>query len=150
MTPTLTESIRSAFLECRDMDASLNERLDAFAASLRAINPSFAGAVDRLVSRLQKVKVGAGAPDLGNLMPPFNLPDEKGSIVSLDALTEGGPVAVVIHRWHWCPYCRINTRALAQARPLIDAADGQVWRLFPIASVSRPSFAPKRKPIFPF
>ena len=49
MTSPLADAIRSAFLECRDMDASLGERLDAFAASVRAISPPFAEAVDRLV-----------------------------------------------------------------------------------------------------
>jgi peroxiredoxin len=131
MTSPLANSIRVAFLECRDMDASLGERLDAFAASVRAISRPFAEAVDRLVSRLQRADVGAGAPRVGDLMPPFYLPDEKGRIVSLPELMKDGPVAVVIHRGHWCPYCRINTRALAQARPLIEEAGGQVVAIVP-------------------
>jgi peroxiredoxin len=131
MTSALAPFIRAAFLECRDMDASLGERLDAFAASIRAISPPFAEAVDRLVGRLQEADVGAGAPVLGDPMPQFYLPDEKGHIVSLPELLEEGPVAVVIHRGHWCPYCRINTRALAQARPLIEAAGGQVVAVIP-------------------
>jgi peroxiredoxin len=131
MTSPLADSIRAAFLECRDIDASLGERLDAFAASVRAISPPFAEAVDRLVSRLQTADVGAGAPGVGDLLPPFYLPDEKGRIVSLPELLENGPVAVVIHRGHWCPYCRINTRALAEARPAIEAAGGKVVTIIP-------------------
>src|SRR5437016_2750652 len=94
MLSPLVEAVRSAFLECRDMDASLGERLDAFAASLRAINPPFAEAVDRLVERLQQAEVGARAPSVGDSLPPFYLPDEKGHIVSLGELLENGPVAV--------------------------------------------------------
>ena len=131
MTSPLADSFRAALLECRDMDASLGERLDAFAASIRAISPPFSEAVDRLVGRLQKADVGAGAPGVGDLMPRFYLPDEKGHIVSLFGLLEEGPVAVVIHRGHWCPYCRINTRALAQTRPLIEAAGGRVVAIIP-------------------
>ena len=131
MTSPLADSFRAALLECRDMDASLEERLDAFAASVSAINPPFAAAVDRLIGRLQKANVGDGAPGLGEDMPPFYLPDEKGRIVSLSELLKGGPVAVVIHRGHWCPYCRINTRALAEARPAIEAAGGKVVAIIP-------------------
>ena len=68
---------------------------------------------------------------MGDLLPPFYLPDEEGRIVSLDALLRHGPVAVVVHRGHWCPYCRINTRALAQAGPQIEAAGGQVVAIVP-------------------
>ena len=75
MTSPLAQSIRSAFLECRDKDASLGERLEAFAASVRAISAPFAEAVDRLVARLQKADVGTGAPGVGDPMPPFYLPD---------------------------------------------------------------------------
>jgi peroxiredoxin len=113
------------------MDASLGERLDAFAASVRAIDTPFADAVDRLVDRLRKSEVGAGAPRVGDLLPPFYLPDESGRIVSLDDLLRGGPVAVVIHRGHWCPYCRINTRALAEAKPHIEGVGGQVVAIVP-------------------
>ena len=49
-------TVREAFLECREMDASLGDRLDAFADSLRRIDPAFAGAVDRLVGRLQQAQ----------------------------------------------------------------------------------------------
>ena len=42
-----------------------------------------------------------------------------------------GPLAVVVHRGHWCPYCRINTRSLAEAQPRIEAAGGQVVAIVP-------------------
>ena len=131
MNPPLAEAIQTAFRDCRDMDASLGERLDAFAASVRMISAPFAEAVDRLVDRLEKAKAAAGAPSVGELLPPFYLPDQEGNIVSLDELLSQGPVAVVVHRGHWCPYCRINTRALAEARPQIEAAGGQVAAILP-------------------
>jgi peroxiredoxin len=113
------------------MDASLGDRLDAFADSLRRIDPAFAGAVDRLVGRLQQGKVGAGAPKVGDRMPPFYLPDERGRFVALPEMIADGPLAVVVHRGHWCPYCRINTRTLAEAKPRIEAAGGQVVAIVP-------------------
>jgi peroxiredoxin len=64
-------------------------------------------------------------------MPNFILPDERGQLVSLDALLQSGPVAVTFHRGHWCPYCRINTRALAEAQEKIAAEGGQVTAIMP-------------------
>jgi peroxiredoxin len=149
MTSPLADALRSAFLDCRDMDASLGERLDAFAASVRAISEPFAEAVDRLVARLQKAKVGAGAPRVGDLLPPFHLPDENGRVVSLDDLLRHGPTAVVVHRGHWCPYCRINTRALAQARPEIEAAVGQVVAILPDRQQYAAAIQAEAEAVFP-
>jgi peroxiredoxin len=129
--PSLANAIRDAFMECREMDASLGDRLDAFADSLRRIDPAFSGAVDRLVARLQQAEVGAGAPKIGDPLPPFYLPDERGRIVALPEMAAKGPLAVVVHRGHWCPYCRINTRSLAEALPRIEAAGGQVVAIVP-------------------
>jgi peroxiredoxin len=129
--PSLADAVRDAFAECREMDASLGDRLDAFADSLRRIDPAFSGAVDRLVSRLRQAKVGAGAPKIGDNLPPFYLPDQRGLIVSLPEVIATGPLAVVVHRGHWCPYCRINTRSLAEAQPRIEAAGGRVVAIVP-------------------
>ncbi len=64
-------------------------------------------------------------------MPNFVLPDDKGQLVGLDQLLQKGPVAVTFHRGHWCPYCRINTRALAEAQEQIAAQGGQVAAIMP-------------------
>jgi peroxiredoxin len=129
--PSLADAVRDAFLQCCEMDASLGDRLHSFATSLSRINPAFAGAVDRLVSRLRHAKVGASAPKVGDPLPPFFLPDERGHIVSLSEMVTKGPLAVVVHLGHWCPYCRINTRSLAEAQPTIEAAGGQVVAIVP-------------------
>src|ERR1700754_4145224 len=102
--PSLADDVRDAFLEARGMDASLGDRLDAFADAMRRIDPSFAGAVDRLVGRLHQAQVGASAPRVGDPLPPFYLPDENGRIVTLPEMIATGPLAVVVHRGHWCPY----------------------------------------------
>jgi hypothetical protein len=47
-------------------------------------------------------------------------------MVSLNELLTQGPVAVTFHRGHWCPYCRININALAQAHEEIAAQGGQI------------------------
>jgi peroxiredoxin len=127
----LAEALEEAFQHCRDMDASLSERLDSLARAVRKLSPPFADAVDRLVSRLQKSGVGETAPQVGEPLPPFHLPDEAGRIVSLDALLSKGPIAVTFHRGHWCPYCRLNTNALAQAQKEVEREGSQIVAIMP-------------------
>ena len=127
----LAEALEETFQRCRDMEASLGERLDSFAQAVRTLSPPFADAVDRLVTRLQQSGAGETAPQVGEPMPPFHLPDESGRIVSLEELLTNGPVAVTFHRGHWCPYCRLNTRALAQAQKEIESEGGQIVAIMP-------------------
>ena len=127
----LAEALEEAFQHCRDMDASLSERLNSLAQAVRKLSPPFADAVDRLVTRLQKSGVGETAPQVGEPLPPFHLPDEAGRIVSLDELLSKGPVAVTFHRGHWCPYCRLNTNVLAQAQKEVEREGCQIVAIMP-------------------
>ena len=125
------ERLRQAFLRCRDMEGSLAEQLQAFAAAGREIFPAYCKAVDRLVARLKENGGGETAPRPGEVMSPFLLPDEKGRLVSLKSLLATGPVAVMFFRGHWCPYCRLNVRAVGQAMDRIEAVGGQVVAIMP-------------------
>lgn len=127
----LSELLEEAFVECRDMDASLADRLQAFADAVRDLGEVFQSSVDQLVDRLREHEVGEHAPKPGDAMPDFVLPDEKGRLVSLERLLKKGPVAVVFHRGHWCPYCRINTRALAETQDHVAAVGGQIAAIMP-------------------
>src|SRR3990172_8290189 len=84
-----------------------------------------------MVARLKAYDAGQAAPKPGNPMPFFAMPDEKGHLVTLvDLLTEG-PLAMTFHRGHWCPYCRINTRALAEAQAQIASNGGRLAAIMP-------------------
>ena len=123
-------TLEEAFAYCRDMDASLGERLQLFADVSRRLRPEAQEAVDRMVDRLKASEAGAGAPLPGQPMPSFTLPDETGHLVSLEDLLETGPVAITFHRGHWCPYCRINTRALAEVQEQIFAEGASIVDFF--------------------
>lgn len=132
MTSTsLVEALEESFRRCRDMDASLNERLQSFAGDVRTMSPPFAAAVDRLVARLQDSGAGSTAPAEGDPMPPFLLPDDSGRLVSLGEMIDKGPAAIIFHRGHWCPYCRINTATLARAQDTFRDAGGQTVAIMP-------------------
>ena len=125
------EDFDEAFKRARDMDASLDEQLRAFAEAARQRRPDFAEAVDRLIERLRRHGAGDAAPQAGEPIPPFVLPDHTGHMVNLDQLLTKGPVAVTFHRGHWCPYCRININALAQAHKDVAAEGGQIVAIMP-------------------
>jgi peroxiredoxin len=124
-------TVQEAFLYCRDMDASLSERLETFSNVARALRPELQEAVDRMVERLRASSAGENAPKPGEVMPSFTLPDEAGRLVSLEDLLQTGPAAVTFHRGHWCPYCRINTRALSEAQGRIKALGAQIVAIMP-------------------
>jgi peroxiredoxin len=128
---TTPPPVERVFEECRDMDASLAERLNAFSDAVRLRRPQLMDAVDRLVKRLAESGAGEAAPKVGDTMPAFVLPDENGKLVSLDALLQKGPIAVTFHRGHWCPYCRININALAKAHDVISREGGQIIAIMP-------------------
>lgn len=125
------QDLDAAFRRVRDLDMSVAEQLRAFADAGRQTNPNFAAAVDRLVERLRQYGAGESAPGPGDPLPSFVLPDESGQMVSLSQLLALGPVAVTFHRGHWCPYCRININALAQAHREIAAEGGQIVAIMP-------------------
>jgi peroxiredoxin len=125
------ERLRQAFLRCRDMEGSLGEQLQAYADAGREIFPAYGEAVDRLVARINVNGGGENAPRPGEAMPHFLLPDETGRLVSLTSLIGSGPLAVMFYRGHWCPFCRLNVRAVAQAMDRIRAVGGQAVAIMP-------------------
>lgn len=126
-----TERLKLAFQKCRDMEGTLREQLDAYAAAGREIFPAYADAVDRLVARINENGGAENAPRPGDPLPPFILPDETGRLIELNSLLGRGPVAVMFYRGHWCPYCRLNMRAVIQAFDQIKASGGQVVAIMP-------------------
>lgn len=131
LSTTDAERLKLAFQRCRDMEGTLNEQLRAYADAGRDIFPAYGEAVDRLVTRLGENGGGENAPRPGEQMPPFMLPDEKGRLVSLPSLLAQGPVAVMFFRGHWCPYCRLNMRAVIQAEARIKAMGAQIVAIMP-------------------
>src|SRR5215468_10128389 len=101
--PKLSDILEDSFVRCRDLEAPLADRLQAFANELRRLGPGFAAAVDMLVSRLTKCDAGATAPKVGEPMPAFLLPDDQGRLIGLDDFLAEGPIALAFNRGSWCP-----------------------------------------------
>ena len=118
------------FADADALDRPLDQKLAEYVARSREIVPDVIAAYDRLVSRLCET-VGQGAPQIGEQMPEFLLPDQGGNLVSLSELIRTGPAVVSINRGHWCPYCRLELRALARAHPLLDRRGAQIVSIVP-------------------
>ena len=115
----------------RSMDAPLGVRLKAVADEVRRLSPEFADVVDHMVTRLESAGVGQNAPAVGEPMPTFVLPDERGQLICLDDFTKRGPVVVAFHRGHWCPCCRLNADGLASIAKEVFQLGGSILAISP-------------------
>jgi peroxiredoxin len=149
LSPAAADRLKQAFQQCRDMEGSLRQQLEAYAAAAREIFPAYGEAVDRLVVRLNENGGGENAPRPGEAMPPFLLPDETGRLVNLKSLTDRGAVAVMFFRGHWCPYCRLNVRAVIQAQDRIGALGAQTVAIMPETQAYTAKFKAEANAPFP-
>lgn len=131
------------------LDAPLRERLALYTAALRKHAPDYSDAYDELVARMSAANLGARAPDAGDEMPPFFLPDSNLNIHSLSSMLEHGPVVVSFNRGHWCPYCMTELSALKQALSEIKAMGGQVVSIMPEQSEFTAQVAKETEHAFP-
>lgn len=128
---TVAELLQQTTEDSRMMDAPLSMRLQAVADAVRRLRPEFTAVVDRMVARLEANEVGRNAPDVGEPMPEFILPDQDGRLVRLGELLEAGPVVVSFNRGHWCPYCRLNADGLAEIAPEVRRRGGEIVAISP-------------------
>ena len=145
----LLKALREAFAHARDLDGSLEERLTSYSNAIRQLHPAYAQAVDDLVIRLSENDAGLAAPQPGEPMPPFLLPDETGRLVSLEELVSAEPVAVMFHRGHWCPWCRISLDALARANDDLVRRQGGVVVITPERAQFATAFKADARSPFP-
>lgn len=129
--PSIAEILEETTERCRNLDAPLADRLQAFADEVRALNGEFADTVDRMVNRLKASGAGENAPKPGEPMPEFILPDQRGQLIDLGDLIARGPVVVAFHRGHWCPYCRITADALSRIDDQVRALGAQLVVITP-------------------
>ena len=114
MTSQPISPIEAAYLQVRSSDLSLRDRLRVVAEAARTHKPWYAEAIDEFAHRLRDVQIGESAPQVGETMPDFMLPDHDGNIVVLGSILEGGPAVIAFHRGHWCPFCRLSMIGLAE------------------------------------
>ena len=122
MTFPWPPEIASAFEQARTSDAPLSDRLSIIASVVAQQFPEFTDIAQAFVDRLEQARAGAKAPAVGETMPAFVLPDQEGHLTSLKQLLDDGPLVVAFVRGHWCPYCQLNVRALAEIEDRVRPA----------------------------
>ena len=128
-TPVKTRAEALAAAEA--LDAPLSERLAAFFEMTRPIRPEIHAAYLRIVQRLEALRLNEIGPKVGEPMPDFILPDQRGQLVTLEELRRTGPVVLCFNRGHWCPYCQLALRALAAAHDEVRRLGGQIVSIVP-------------------
>lgn len=128
---TQKPSLAEAFADICASDAPLNQRLAAYAARLRELNFPFAEAYDTMVARVLAGEVGCAAPVVGDPMPDFMLPGRDGQIISLHDVTRRGPAVISFNRGHWCSFCKIELRTIAEHYDEIVGAGGEMVSIIP-------------------
>jgi peroxiredoxin len=124
-------SVQDAFEQICAMEAPLHERMAAFSEAVREFGLPFAEAYDDLVARIRSGEAGSTAPEPGEPMPEFLLPDSSGRLVGLDEIIAEGPAVVSFNRGHWCEYCTIELTALRQGLNEIAAHGATVVSIMP-------------------
>src|SRR5262245_46792666 len=79
----------------------------------------------------QSITVQANMVANCQLMPRFNLPDERGHLISLSSVLQTGPAVISINRGHWCPYCKLELRSLAAINSEIERLGARVVSIIP-------------------
>jgi peroxiredoxin len=129
--------------------ATLASHLSVYRAQSGRERPEFAKAYDELVARLMTLDRGEVGPKLGEPFPLFQLPDENGRLVSLALLLETGPAVIGFNRGHWCPYCKLELRALAAIHDRIRQLGARVVSIMPDSAALTAGYATRNDLPFP-
>jgi len=110
---------------------TLREQTDAKIAAGRKGNPEFMKGIDEVIKEAKAFKEGSDALKLGDKAPNFALPNQQGTLVSLDNLLAKGPVIVTFYRGSWCPYCNLQLKALQSRLEQIHGLGAQLVAISP-------------------
>ncbi|NET48873.1 MAG: AhpC/TSA family protein [Merismopedia sp. SIO2A8] len=83
------------------------------------------------IQTLDESGIANHAPQVGDELNNFVLPNQVGVLKRLTELRQLGPVVIVFYRGGWCPYCNLELRAYQQILPQIKAAGAQLVAVTP-------------------
>ena len=128
---TLPATTAEALALVSAMPGDLRDKLVAYRAHSARLHPAIAAAYDRLVAHLASIYTGKVGPAVGEAMPDFLLSNQNGELVSLESFLENGPLVISLNRGHWCPYCKLDLRALAAITPEIRRLGADIVSIMP-------------------
>ena len=119
------------FDAARALDAPLAAQLENYVGAVERNLPDVANAYQTLIDKLVEAGTGTEAPQVGDPLPAFVLPDEAGQLVSSHELLSRGPLVISFNRGHWCPFCWLELTALGEQFDAIRAAGGDIVSITP-------------------
>ena len=105
---------------------SIGSSFQALLAAVRRDRPHWEDAYSAFVAGLMATGAGAGAPQVGERMPAFALPDSDGRWTRLADLLAEGPLVLSFQRGGWCPWCSVEMAAWGRAAPALHADGGRL------------------------
>jgi peroxiredoxin len=114
---------------------SLKAQLDACRRAFEASTPpGIVAALEDSVAELAQTGLVRRAAKAGERAPLFRLRSNTGDFVSLSEALDRGPVVVSFFRGGWCPFCRLELQALAEAHWEIERVGATLIGLSPLPS----------------
>jgi peroxiredoxin len=111
---------------------SLKTQLDACRRAFEAsAPPRIVAALQGSVAELVQTGLVRQAVKAGEKAPLFRLGSDTGDFVALSEALGRGPVVVSFFRGGWCPFCRLETQALADAQSEIERLGAMLIGLSP-------------------
>lgn len=112
---------------------SLKAQLDACRCAFEVSTPpAFVAALEGSIAELVQTGFVRQAVKAGERAPLFRLRSTTGGVVSLSESLDRGPVVVSFFRGGWCPFCRLELQALAQAHSQIQRLGATLIGLSPL------------------
>jgi peroxiredoxin len=111
---------------------SLKKNIDEYKAAMAGKVPVEVGEVmAQCTADLLSTGVGKHALKAGDVMPDFELPNQRGEMKLLYDYLAVSPVVLNIYRGGWCPYCNMEMKALHEALPQIEASGARLVGMAP-------------------
>ena len=112
---------------------SLKAQLDACRRAFEAsAPPGIVAALEGSVAELVQTGLVRQAVKAGERAPLFRLRSDTGDFVGLSEALDRGPVVVSFFRGGWCPFCRLELQALAEAQSEIERLGATLIGLSPL------------------
>jgi peroxiredoxin len=112
---------------------SLKAQLDACRRAFEAsTSPGIVEALEGSVAELVQTGLVRQAVKAGEVAPIFRVRSSNGDFVGLSEVLDRGPAVISFFRGAWCPFCRLELQALAQARTEIERLGATLIGLSPL------------------
>jgi peroxiredoxin len=113
---------------------SLKTQLDACRRAFEASTPpGIVAGLEGSVAELVQTGLVQQAVKAGERAPLFRLRNNTGDFVALSEVLDRGPLVVSFSRGGWCPFCRLEMQALADAQSEIERVGAMLIGLSPLA-----------------